>query len=126
MIHLIHFKKCKSPMPRGPKTPGHDGKRRKCGGKEACILQDYFCDRRFNCPPEGFTDRTYDESGCNYRKLGLEDTTMGPDDMYDDGSGTFGDLNLVSLTLIIICLLCVPLILCLAVLQIRKVYSTRR
>ena len=114
-----------------------DGKRIKCGEKDACILQDYFCDRRFNCPPDKYTTsryfsdgrhehRTFDERGCNYRKLGLEDTTGSPDNISDDGSGTFGDLNLVSLTLIIICLLCVPLILCLAVLQIRKVYSTRR
>jgi len=116
------------------KCKGNDGKRRKCGNTDACILQDYFCDRRFNCPPDKFTSidigvdkhRTFDERGCNYQNLGLEDTTMSPDDLSNDGSGAFGDLNLVSLTLIIICLLCVPLILCLAVLQIRKVYSTNR
>ena len=101
-----------------------------CGEfSDVCILKDYFCDRRFNCPQSSNTshreDKTHDEVGCNYR-LGLEDTTLSPGDATaDDGWETFGNLNLISLTLIIICLLCVPLILCMAVLQIRKIYSTR-
>ena len=112
--------------------PNLDGKFSKCGDSsdhknQKCILKDYFCDRRFNCPrdPSSPPDTTSDELGCNYDKLGLEDTTKSPG--LDDGGSSFnfGNLNLISLTLIIICLLCVPLILCLAVLQIRKIYSTR-
>ena len=109
--------------------PSLDGKFSKCGDSsdDVCILKDYFCDRRFNCPrhPSSPLDTTSDELGCNYDKLGLEDTTESPG-LVDGGSSiNFGNLNLISLTLIIICLLCVPLILCLAVLQIRKIYSTR-
>ena len=107
---------------------GMGGKLKKCGEpSDVCILKDYFCDRRFNCPNSTShqQDQTNDELGCNYKRLGLEDTTLSPDESGDDGWVTFGNLNLISLTLIIICLLCVPLILCLAVLQIRKIYSTR-
>lgn len=112
--------------------PNLDGKFSICGDSsdhknQKCILKDYFCDRRFNCPRDKSSppDTTSDELGCNYDKLGLEETTKSPG--LDDGGSSFnfGNLNLISLTLIIICLLCVPLILCLAVLQIRKIYSTR-
>jgi hypothetical protein len=110
---------------------GVGGKMKKCGEfSDVCILKDYFCDRKFNCPQTSITSqkefKTNDELGCKYKNLGLEDTTLSPDDASaDDGWVTFGNLNLISLTLIIICLLCVPLILCMAVLQIRKIYSTR-
>ena len=108
---------------------GTGGKVKQCGDfSDVCILKDYFCDRRFNCPQNTATSqgKTNDELGCNYNRLGLEETTLSPDDAAgDDGWEAFGNLNLISLTLIIICLLCVPLILCLAVLQIRKIYSTR-
>lgn len=107
---------------------GIGGKFKECGDySDECILKDYFCDRRFNCPLTSHQPNvTNDELSCNYKKLGLEDTTLSPDQGDDELGITFGNLNLISLTLIIICLLCVPLILCLAVLQIRKIYSTRR
>ena len=102
-------------------------KSRKCGqlSNDVCILKDYFCDRRFNCPRSSPSQYlTNDELDCNYDRT----TTLPPgNDVFEDGLGiTFGNLNLLSWTLIIICIFCVPLILCLAVLRFRKMYSTSR
>ena len=132
LIITAYKKQCVTkPTPSGYlDSSGIASKSRKCGesSHDVCILKDYFCDRRFNCPKSSSQYLTYDELDCNYDRSRLDDTTLSPGhDVFEDGLGiTFGNLNLISWTLIIICLICVPLILCLAVLRLRKMYSSNR
>ena len=74
---------------------------KKCGESNGiCILKEYFCDKRFNCPQSSSSHQyiTNDETDCNYDTLGFEDTTLSPDsDSNETGFGiSFGNLNLIS------------------------------
>lgn len=76
----------------------------RCGKHKRCISSSYFCDDHFNCPAD-YPSFPLDERDCNLASAD-KDSTRSKESGGDSGvsSGTYsGGLNIISLSLIIVC-----------------------
>jgi len=87
------------------KTCRADPKFRSCGAPEGhCVRKEYFCDRHYNCPAK--SGPAADEMGCDYPDPETTPGSAGGPGDGSTGSGgntIFGNLNILSWTLIAVC-----------------------